>query len=90
MGTDVSKDAKTSKEPQGLGSLRTTSFFRVVNFELFAKQNKFTMSMGTVMLIGCISYIVYMNVTDSKKKKSYVAINPDGTLESRVRTSKWD
>lgn len=46
--------------------------------------------MGSVMLIGCISYIVYMNVTDSNRKKSYTAINPDGTLESRVRTSKWD
>ena len=38
MGADVSKDAKTAKDPQGLGSLRTTSLFRVVNFELFAKQ----------------------------------------------------
>ena len=38
MGADVSKDAKTAKDSQGLGSLRTTSVFRVVNFELFAKQ----------------------------------------------------
>ena len=90
MGADVSKDAKTAKDSQGLGSLRTTSVFRVVNFELFAKQNKVTMTMGTTMFFGCIAYIVYMNVTDNKKKKSYVAINPDGTLESRERTSKWD
>lgn len=48
------------------------------------------MTLGTTMFFGCIAYIVYMNVYDDKKKKSYVAINPDGTLESRERTSKWD
>ena len=48
------------------------------------------MVMGTTMFLGCVGYIIYMNVTDSKTKTSYVAINPDGTLESRERTSKWN
>lgn len=44
--------------------------------------------MGTSMFLGCIAYIVYMNAT--RKENAYTAINPDGTLELRERTSKWD
>ena len=61
-----------------------------VKYYKFIFQNKVTMVMGTTMFCTCLGYIIYMNVTDDKKKKSYVAITPDGTLESRQRTSKWD
>jgi hypothetical protein len=70
--------------------LEKFTVYHSIHSVIVSFQNKVTMAMGTTMFFGCIAYIVYMNVTDNKKKKSYVAINPDGTLESRERTSKWD
>ena len=57
MGADVSKDAKTAKDSQGLGSLRTTSVFRVVNFELFAKQVTQYRPFALLPLISIQSFI---------------------------------
>ncbi|XP_064603441.1 small integral membrane protein 8-like [Liolophura sinensis] len=88
-GTTNKKAPNTYREP-GLRNMQTTSLFRAVNFELFAKPNKFTMILGAAAFSGCLGYILYMNMTDDKKSNSYPAVNPDGSLTTRVRTSRWD
>jgi hypothetical protein len=47
------------------------------------------MGPGTMLFLGCIGYIVYMRMKDNDKN-SYTAMNEDGTLTRRPKTSKWD
>ncbi|ESO96870.1 hypothetical protein LOTGIDRAFT_203775 [Lottia gigantea] len=77
------------REP-GVSQAKSTSLFRAVNFELYSRPNKVTMSAGAIMFIGCIAYIAYMNITDDKQRSHYNTINLDGSVSSRPRTSKWD
>ncbi|RWS26984.1 small integral membrane protein 8-like isoform X2, partial [Leptotrombidium deliense] len=41
--------------------MQTTTLFRITNFELFAKPNKYVMGFGLVAITACVSYIAYMN-----------------------------
>lgn len=79
-----------SAEPgSGIRSMRTTTAFRVVNFELYAKPNYFTMALGVSLFTGCIGYLTYLNYKQ-RKENTYTTINLDGTLTTRPKTSKWD
>ncbi|XP_071793217.1 small integral membrane protein 8-like [Asterias amurensis] len=82
---------KSSRPQGGLGTVRTTSLFRAVNFELFARQNKYVMGFGLVALTGCVAYIAYLNATtENKRDKMYEEHHSDGTKEMRIKRSKWD
>ncbi|XP_048744194.1 small integral membrane protein 8-like [Ostrea edulis] len=72
----------------GWRKLPSTSAFRAINFELYAKPNLMVMGPGTMLFLGCIGYIIYMRMKEDKN--SYTAMNEDGTLTKRPKTSKWD
>ncbi|XP_060516755.1 small integral membrane protein 8 [Cylas formicarius] len=73
----------------GLRSVRTTSLFRVVNFELYTKPNVFIMGFGLIAIVGCAAYIAYMR----KKYEGlgyYGAVKEDGSEEFVKKRSRWD
>ena len=53
-------------------------------------QNKYVMAVGATLFLGSLGYIVYMNVTDTKPKQTYVTMDEDGSLSSRPRVSRWE
>ena len=57
--------------------------FKAMNPELFVKQNKLAMSLGTCAFAGCIMYFLYMQV-DSL----LLATNPVTKEELRVSVDK--
>jgi len=96
------KEASTSKNKKsplsdifkiqrpGWATERSTGPFRAINFELFVKPNKIVMGFGIAAFTGCISYIFFMNLTDDKKKSTYVTLDEDGGMTTRPKTSRWD
>ncbi|XP_052706201.1 small integral membrane protein 8-like [Crassostrea angulata] len=83
----IDKQNEKFKTP-GWRTLPSTSAFRAINFELYAKPNIMVMGPGTVLFLGCIGYIIYMRMNEDKN--SYTAMNADGTLTRREKTSRWD
>ncbi|XP_029171519.1 small integral membrane protein 8 [Nylanderia fulva] len=72
----------------GLRSLRSTSLFRAVNFELYVKPNKAVMIFGIIAMLGCSGYIFYMN--SGERKNDYQAMmKADDTVVLVRKTSKW-
>lgn len=83
-------NADKFQEP-GLRHARTTSVFRIVNFELFAKPNKRVMGLGGFVFLGACGYLFYMRMTDEyKDKPTYTTMNEDGSFTRRIKPSKWD
>ncbi|CAK9826576.1 Small integral membrane protein 8 [Anthophora retusa] len=84
----MDKKNPESAPGDGLRSLRSTSLFRAVNFELYAKQNKATMIFGIVAFVGCLGCIVYMR-RNFDNSKHYTAVTSDGTDHVEKKVSKW-
>ncbi|OWF35670.1 small integral membrane protein 8-like [Mizuhopecten yessoensis] len=94
-GSDKPSKKATSKdgnEPgSGIRHAKTTSLFRVVNFELYARPNALTMILGASLFLSAVGYITYMRYRDTKdNQKMYNAMDEEGHLVRRERTSKWD
>ncbi|KAI8429789.1 hypothetical protein MSG28_000325 [Choristoneura fumiferana] len=53
-------DSKNEKPGEGIRSMRSTTAFRVVNFELYAKPNIVIMSIGLTCFGITLGYIAYM------------------------------
>ncbi|XP_078311824.1 small integral membrane protein 8-like [Crassostrea virginica] len=83
----IDKQNEKFRSP-GWRGLPSTSAFRAINFELYAKPNIMVMGPGTLFFLGCVGYIIYMRMNEDKN--SYTAMNEDGTLTQRPRTSRWD
>ncbi|XP_012141882.1 small integral membrane protein 8 [Megachile rotundata] len=82
-------EKKNKPEPgDGLRSLKSTTLFRAINYELYVKPNKVIMILGAITMFGCIGYITYMrqNYNDSEY---YHAVAADETVYSKKKTSKW-
>ncbi|XP_023017038.1 small integral membrane protein 8 [Leptinotarsa decemlineata] len=73
----------------GLRSVRTTTLFRAVNFELYAKPNAVIMGIGLIAIAGCTGYIAYMR-SKYEGQGYYGAIQEDGTEHFIKKRSKWD
>jgi hypothetical protein len=56
----------------------------------FLLQNKIVMTFGAAAFLTCVGYMIYMNVTEDKRKKTYVTMDEDGGLTSRPKVSKWE
>ncbi|KAK4879648.1 hypothetical protein RN001_007794 [Aquatica leii] len=81
-----------NKQPlpgEGIRSLRASTFFKVTNFELYAKPNLIVMGIGLLAFTGCTCYIAYMR-NKYEKLGYYSAVKEDGTEAFVKRTSKWD
>lgn len=72
----------------GLRSLRSTTLFRAINYELYVRPNKGIMFFGALTMLGCIGYLTYMRQT-SDNSKYYSAVAIDGTVDLKKKTSKW-
>lgn len=49
------------------GKLLASSSFRLLNFELFAKNNRFVMVIGTGIFLGIAAYFLYDNYHYKKR-----------------------
>ncbi|GAB6023324.1 hypothetical protein CHUAL_008127, partial [Chamberlinius hualienensis] len=67
----------------GLRNAQTTNLFRVMNFELFVKPNKYVMAMGITAISLCVGYLAYLNV-QKDNKAVYEGINEDGSKVLRT------
>ncbi|KAK9869450.1 hypothetical protein WA026_003204 [Henosepilachna vigintioctopunctata] len=82
-------DSSKPTPGEGLRSVRTTSVFRALNFELYVKPNLAIMAIGLVTFTGCIGYITYMR-SKYESMGYYSAIGSDGKEEFIKKKSKWD
>ncbi|KAG5885377.1 hypothetical protein JTB14_023764 [Gonioctena quinquepunctata] len=57
---DFNVEKNNPSPGDGLRSVRTTTLFRAVNFELYTKPNAVIMGIGLVAIAGCAGYIAYM------------------------------
>ncbi|XP_011864875.1 PREDICTED: small integral membrane protein 8 [Vollenhovia emeryi] len=83
----MNKNTRETTPGDGLRSLRSTTLFRAVNFELYAKPNKAVMICGVVAMLACSGYIFYMN---SNHKRNQTVIKSDDTVVLIDKTSKWN
>ncbi|CAH1971635.1 unnamed protein product [Acanthoscelides obtectus] len=83
------KETKPSAPGDGLRSIRTTTLFRTINFELYSKPNAVIMGLGLIAIAGCAGYIAYMR-SKYEELGYYAAVKPDGTEEFMKKKSKWD
>ncbi|CAL1673689.1 unnamed protein product [Lasius platythorax] len=82
------KNVRDTTPGDGLRSLRSTSLFRAINFELYIKPNKTIMLLGVIAMLGCSGYIFYMN--SGQRKNNYQAMmKSDDTVVLVRKASKW-
>ena len=90
---------------KGLNTVRHTSIFRLVNFELFARpvrfnlcyisiytnvfQNKFVMTIGAVCMTGIIGYLIFLNLTSEEPRSSYKKVLTEDGYTTKKRT-RWE
>ncbi|ENN78672.1 small integral membrane protein 8 [Dendroctonus ponderosae] len=82
-------EKKDAAPGEGIRSLKTSSVFRFVNFELYTKPNVTIMGLGLVALTGCLGYIAYMR-HKYEGLGYYGAIKSDGTEEFIKKKSRWE
>ncbi|KAG6453631.1 small integral membrane protein 8 [Manduca sexta] len=81
--------ANNEKPGDGLRSVRSTTAFRLINFELYAKPNIVIMSIGLACFGLTLGYIAYMR----KKYEGmgyYAAVDENGKEIFEKKKSKWD
>ncbi|XP_072759071.1 small integral membrane protein 8 [Anoplolepis gracilipes] len=83
------KNTHETTPGDGLRSLRSTSLFRAINFELYVKPNKTVMILGIGAMLGCSGYIFYMNSKGQEKNDYQTMIKSDDTVVLVRKTSKW-
>jgi len=79
----------SSTPGEGIRSLETTGVFRAVNFELYAKPNKWMMGFGIIAFTGCIGYLTWMK-NQERSQGLYTAMNDKDELYVAKRRNKWD
>jgi len=78
-------------ERAGAPAVQSTSLFRALNFELYAKPNTFVMVAGVVAFSSCLGYVAYINYTkDPNAPKTYNVIDDRGKFQKMQRTSRWE
>lgn len=85
-------NSKAGNSGLGLRGINATTLFKVTNFELFVKPNKYVMGFGLLTVTGCVAYLAYLNAVSENKVENqlYERYNSDGTKETSRKSSKWD
>ncbi|XP_011173101.1 small integral membrane protein 8 [Solenopsis invicta] len=84
----MNKNTRETIPGDGLRSLRSTTLFRAINFELYTKPNKTVMILGILAIVGCSGYIFYMNF--NQKRNNYrTIVKSDDTVVLVKKASKW-
>ncbi|XP_037929289.1 small integral membrane protein 8-like isoform X2 [Teleopsis dalmanni] len=73
----------------GIRAVRTTSVFRLLNFELYAKPNKIIMGVGIACFAGVLGYITYMR-SKYEDLGYYAAVQDDGKETFTKKVSNWE
>ncbi|XP_068148496.1 small integral membrane protein 8 [Drosophila tropicalis] len=82
--------AKGPQQPgEGIRSMRSTSVFRLINFELYTKPNTIIMGIGLAAITGVFGYIAYMRYK-YESLGYYVAIKEDGQEQFVKKKSNWE
>ncbi|XP_026324186.1 small integral membrane protein 8 [Hyposmocoma kahamanoa] len=86
--------SETPKGPRqtagdGIRSMRSTTAFRIVNFELYAKPNIVIMTLGLTCFGLTLGYLAYMR-TKYESMGYYAAVDKDGNEMFEKKKSKWD
>lgn len=89
------QEAASYKPGEGIRGARSTTFFRLTNFELYVRPNKFVMSLGLASLavsIGLVGYMYYerYQLEEEVGAPVYKAISEEGDIQYRPKKSKWD
>jgi len=84
----MNKNTRETTPGDGLRSLRSTTLFRTVNFELYVKPNKTIMIVGIIAMLGCSGYIFYMN-SNQKRTDYHAVVKSDDTVALVKKASKW-
>ncbi|XP_049887484.1 small integral membrane protein 8 [Pectinophora gossypiella] len=79
----------TEKPGEGIRSMRSSTAFRVINFELYAKPNIVIMSLGLTCFGIAIGYLTYMR-SKYESMGYYAAVDKDGKEIFEKKKSKWD
>lgn len=77
------------KVPPRARGLDGTTAFRVMNFELYAKPNRFIMYAGLLALVGCTTYLLKMRQMAPAERPARVTTE-DGEYVYERKKSKWD
>ncbi|XP_026764475.1 small integral membrane protein 8 [Galleria mellonella] len=85
----ANNNISNEKPGDGLRSLRSTTAFRVINFELYAKPNIVIMGIGLTCFGIALGYIAYMR-SKYESMGYYAAVDKDGKEIFEKRKSKWD
>ncbi|XP_034103602.1 small integral membrane protein 8 [Drosophila albomicans] len=81
---------KPNQNPgEGIRSMRSTSVFRLINFELYTKPNKIIMGIGLLAVTGVFGYIAYMR-HKYEDLGYYVAVKENGREEFVKKKSNWE
>ncbi|RWS12498.1 small integral membrane protein 8-like isoform X2 [Dinothrombium tinctorium] len=83
---------RSNETKTGIRGMDATTLFKITNFELFAKPNKYVMGAGLVAITSSLCYLAYFNWInrDLKSSENYVAVSEDGSEILRKRSSRWD
>ncbi|KAF4533240.1 hypothetical protein B566_EDAN005155 [Ephemera danica] len=88
MSKEEPKGQATGAAPgEGLRSLRTTTLFRLTNFELYAKPNVVIMGLGILGLSISVGYMMYMR-SQYEKMGLYTAVDDSGQQVNQTRPMK--
>lgn len=78
-----------NQTPKGFRDLGATTLFRITNFELFVKPNKYVMAFGLTTFSICCGYLFYMNLNyDDQLRKQNAILHQEHQAE-QVK-SRWD
>jgi len=89
LKTDPPKGTPSDPAGEGIRSLKTSGVFRAVNFELYARPNKWIMGFGMIAITGCIGYLAWMK-NQHRSQGLYTAMDDQDQLYLTKRKSKWD
>jgi len=89
LKTDPPKGGGGGPAGEGIRSLETSGVFRAVNFELYAKPNKWIMGFGIVAITGCLGYLAWMK-SQHKAQGLYTAMDDNDQLYLTKKRNKWD
>ncbi|XP_037904480.1 small integral membrane protein 8 [Hermetia illucens] len=82
-------DPPKAQPGDGIRSLRSTTLFRVVNYELYAKPNIVIMSIGLAAFGLALGYVAYMR-SKYEGMGYYSAVQDDGSEVFVKKRSKWE
>lgn len=84
----MKRNTREEMPGEGLRSLRSTTLFRAINFELYAKPNKAVMIFGVVTMLACSGYLFYMS-SNTKRNDYHAVIKSDDTVTLIKKSSRW-